>query len=135
MIRVNENSADIDYDDDLILYKGEPFTGICYEETDDGTLISECIYKKGFPHGITKWWYPSGKPKAILNLHRGLSNGTCQYWHENGQLKEESNAELGVVLSRKKWDTKGNLIEEFKISEDSNNYKFIERHRELYGDW
>ena len=133
--RINEDCDEVEYDGDLILYSGEPFTGIGYEETQSGVLISEIAYKKGLPHGPGKLWYRSGQPKAVTNNHRGLSHGVSTFWYENGELKEENSAEFGITLWKKCWDERGTMVEDYTIEKGSGQWRLLEKHRVQYADW
>jgi antitoxin component YwqK of YwqJK toxin-antitoxin module len=62
-VRVNEDL--FDFDDDVRLYEGKPFTGIAFGEYPNSKLKRELPYKDGFPEGL------------------------CREWHSNGQLERE----------------------------------------------
>ena len=73
-------------------YEGKPFTGIVFENENDGSLSWEEEYIDGFQEG----WYRS--------------------FHKNGKIKQQWKAHNNIIISgtHKEWDENGNLIWESK---------------------
>jgi antitoxin component YwqK of YwqJK toxin-antitoxin module len=94
---------------------GGPFTGIMYEKTTAGRLLSEIPLNEGIVHGIARGWHengqleveepfenghshglrtryhPNGKKRSQATIVKGSLEGPFTEWHENGQLAVRMN--------------------------------------------
>ena len=112
---------------------GKLFTGIAYElsEREPGKLICEISYIDGIQEGLSRDWYLSGQLQTEDYYHHGSKHGSYREWFENGQLKSEGEYELSIPIFLKEWDAEGNLIKDFRISEDSSYYERLTIYREI----
>lgn len=131
MIRVNED--ELEYTDELIYtWQGKPFTGIGYEHLRTGERI-EVSYLDGRQTGIAREWYPDGTLKSEEHYVNGSKHGICQEWFKNGQLKTEAFYEFSIRVKEKIWNEKGELVQEFEISENDNRYSTLTTFRQTRG--
>ena len=83
---------DITYRNQLVFYKGEPYTGIVYDYFEDGkTHRSAISFKNGKLNGKTLEWFESGQLKGEGNAIDGIAEGKSIYWYENGNKMGEEN--------------------------------------------
>jgi antitoxin component YwqK of YwqJK toxin-antitoxin module len=135
MQRVNVDEIDIEYTtagSPVYTWQGKPFTGIAYELNNVGKLINETSYVDGTEDGIEKLWYPNGQIESVSEAKWNRPHGKFQHWHENGKIKYEGICELGYVMKKKEWDKNGNLINEYNIENDPDEYKNLLREREIF---
>ena len=55
-------------DNQLMFWKGKPFTGIAVEFFSDGTLQSEVHHLNGLEHGSNREWDASGRLRKEATL-------------------------------------------------------------------
>ncbi len=104
---IDEN--DLDLDEDVRLYQGQPFTGIAQSFHPNGVLKNESIFVDSFKQGLCREWHSNGRLKLEWYAKRGVVEGKMYEWHENGQLKIIANYTRGVELTFDKWDDAGLL--------------------------
>jgi antitoxin component YwqK of YwqJK toxin-antitoxin module len=56
---ISEN--DLEQDGEIILFEGEPFTGIGVDHHKNGQKKTERNYKDGKENGVSAGWYENGK--------------------------------------------------------------------------
>lgn len=101
----------LEYDDELALLNGEPFSGIVYSEYDNGMLELEFNYVEGLPSGLQKQWFRNGQIERVSMARRGNGSSRIEYWHENGVKKiERTSDENNILTYYREWDEEGNLI-------------------------
>jgi antitoxin component YwqK of YwqJK toxin-antitoxin module len=112
-----ETYLDRDY---LFKYKGIPYTGLTYMLDEAGQVISEYGCCEGRKWGFSRKWYSNGQLKEDYKYFDDGVYGWSKDWHSNGQLKEEAfiSKDLGLVTKRKKWNSKGELIDYFDLEND-----------------
>lgn len=131
-LRVHD--SELDYDPDLIYtYKGSLFTGVGYDE-DPRSGLSEISYVEGRQEGPSRDWYPSGRLGGETEYKSNARHGFHREFREDGTLVLEELYEHGVRLSSRSFDEGGLLVESYRISEDSEIYRRLQRYRRLAGD-
>lgn len=104
------------YDSFIVQYDQEGnehlFTGIIYECYENGGLASYYVVKDGIKHGEMVQYYPNGQVKEIKYLDKNVLEGPQKEYYENGCIKLVEYRVLGRILSFKKYDEQGNLVEE-----------------------
>jgi len=71
----------------ILEYQKVLFTGIVFENEDNGTLSWEKEYKDDFQEGWCRSFYPSGKKKQEYKTHNNIEIvGTFKKWDEDGNL-------------------------------------------------
>lgn len=82
-------------------YKGNPFTGICYDLHENGDLSEEYEMLNGLKHGYGKLFNKDGQLELEGNYKDDvLTDGWFKIW-ENGKLKEEREIIDGNPISFK----------------------------------
>ena len=101
------NYDDLEFDDQLALLNGVPFTGIVFSLYTDGKLESESRYAAGLPDGLQEEWYADGKLARRNIAVRGKGSSESWSWHANGVLRSHRrNVDLMPVEVRA-WDERG----------------------------
>ncbi|WP_141715807.1 toxin-antitoxin system YwqK family antitoxin [Burkholderia ubonensis] len=124
---------DLEYNEDDGLYyiNGELFSGLAYATRDGNFRDAEVAYVDGARSGRTLEWYRPGRLMLDEMYLDGVLHGLARSWHDNGKLEEEGEYEYGVALWRKSWDKHGNLLNEFTLSKESSNYRFLQAMRQI----
>jgi len=84
---------------DGLWYQSEvkvPYTGKAVSKHFDGTPISEINYFMGKQHGLSRFWYPSGKIRSTFNYSEGLLDGNSTYYYNNGNIQNLTTYRKGV---------------------------------------
>lgn len=76
---------------------GGPFTGLMYEQTTEGTLISEIPLEEGIVHGLARGWHDNGRLEVEEPFENGVSNGLRTRWHPNGNKRSQASIVNGVL--------------------------------------
>ena len=77
----------LEYDGDVRLWNGKPFTGIGYDEYPNGQLEYENNYRDGLPVGLQREWFPNGQIKKEVHAISGLGSSKVTIWHANSQIQ------------------------------------------------
>ena len=102
----------VEFDDDLALLNGIPFSGIIYANYSDDTPEAEYYYVEGLRAGLQKRWHPNGQIEAEWEAVRGKGSAWSRQWYANGSLKSERvNMDNRPVLVRE-WSEEGDLLSE-----------------------
>jgi antitoxin component YwqK of YwqJK toxin-antitoxin module len=108
------SSNDTDWDDDLrVTFQDELYTGTVETRDESGRLLETQQYAYGVSEGVDRRYYASGQIEAEIFMSVGFPVGTGRTWHENGQLKSEFVYQRARIVHRKRWDSEGNLTEEY----------------------
>ena len=93
MLRVKEDDKDLTIPRldgggvPVYYYKGEPFTGIVYQNHKNGTLFSEEEYVKGFQEGWIRYYFDNEKIEEECKCHNNdVIDNTFKKWDKNGNL-------------------------------------------------
>jgi antitoxin component YwqK of YwqJK toxin-antitoxin module len=119
----------LEVDDYTYYLDGRPFTGVGYENRPDGTLWGEQAFSIGLPDGPSRTWYENGQLKSETNYKLALADGSSREWYSSGQLKSQTLLELGIALERRKWDETGAVTEQWRIREDSDDFRELQKRR------
>ncbi|MFF2484297.1 toxin-antitoxin system YwqK family antitoxin [Paenibacillus sp. NPDC058071] len=90
---------------------GTAITGLLYEKRANGALAYYSFYENGIPHGVTVWFYQSGKVREHTNMERGTTTGRSISWFESGKVKSVTEKKYGFKVYGREWDENGNSIE------------------------
>ncbi len=127
MNRINED--ELDWDDDLSVLDGVPYSGTGFLVYPDGTLKREVFYRDGFEEGVCIEWHPNGKLKREWFAERGRAKGKVTEWHDNETVKSVGEYEFGTELQYDEWNESGELILSRRIDEGSAQMKYVEQMR------
>ena len=120
-------------EDQMIVWKQRPFTGIAVDFFPNGAPWSEVPHLDGLRHGLAREWYPSGQLKDEINYWQGGLHGYHREWNEQGRLVAEDLGEFGIGISEKRWDEQGRLIKEWHIGPKDSWYEDLQFRRKHYG--
>jgi hypothetical protein len=120
-------------DDQLMLWQGQPFTGVAVEFFPDGKLCSEVPHVNGLEHGLLRAWHRSGQLRREANLWYGGLHGYAREWDEQGRLISERLGELGIAIAEKQWDEQGRLTRDWRIGPGDNLYDILQIKRKRFG--
>ncbi|MFF6014098.1 toxin-antitoxin system YwqK family antitoxin [Lysinibacillus fusiformis] len=113
-----------DYDSFIVEYDKDNnehlFTGIIYDCYENGNLAGYYMVKSGIKDGEMVHFYPNGQVKEIKHLDKNTLEGKQKEFYENGILKLVEYRVLGRLVSFKKYDVQGNILEEKKESMESD---------------
>ncbi len=104
------NYDEIDFDDQLALYKDEPFTGIIYADYADGSAEISYRYVDGLPSGLQRRWYPNGQIEEEWDAIRGHGAAWSRKWYANGQLEYERLNKDNDLVEIRRWTEDGKSI-------------------------
>jgi len=127
-VRVNEDL--FDFDDDLRLYEGKPFTGIAFGEYPNSRLKRELPHRDGFPEGLCREWHPNGQLECEWFAVRGRAVGKIKEWFENGTIQSIGEYEYGIEMRYEQWDKTGTKTIDREIRTDSKLYEYVQLMRE-----
>ena len=97
-----------DFDDDLALLDGIPFTGTMQSTYPDGTLEFLGRYRDGLPEGLNEEWYPNGQLFKRWIAVRGNGVSESWEWYPIGiQRSYRKYDENRLLVERRAWDTTG----------------------------
>ncbi len=120
-------------DEQLMLWKGQPFTGVAVEYFPDGKLCSEVPHVDGVEYGLMRAWHPSGQLRKEASLWEGGLHGYRRIWNEQGRLLSETLGELGIAIAEKEWDEQGRLIKDWHIGPTDSLYSTLHLKRKKWG--
>lgn len=113
-------------------YQDERYTGTAYttnpEDDPNGRIVEEIEYFNGWEKNYKSWYKNGQLEKERVFVRDGAF---IRKWHENSQLAEEETIEAGFASKRRRWNEAGELIEDFVISENDPNYKWVARIRKI----
>lgn len=102
---------DLEFDDQLALLDGEPFTGTAFSLYPDGRLESESRYVAGLPEGLQEEWYPNGRLFRRNIAVRGRGSSEAWTWYGNGVMRTYSrHVDLRPVEARA-WSEAGHPVD------------------------
>ncbi len=133
MKRVPETELDYPGGDGLYHHEGEPFTGVSYTTYPTGELEYEAEWRHGAEWGFQRKYAPGGTLIEAGEYRAGFREGVWRTWHADGRLASEEVCELGAVLTRRRWDAAGNLVETYRLEEGTPGYRALEMYRRIYG--
>ena len=86
--------------------------GVRVNYYEDGrTVHSKITYEHGRKHGPAEWYFKDGTVGERTYFYYGKRKGITRRYHDNGNLREEVEYDLGeeVPGSKKEYDLSGNL--------------------------
>lgn len=107
---------EIEFDDDLGLLDGKPFTGIIYASYENGQLEIEFNYVDGLPSGLQRRWYPSGQLEEEWEAIRGRGSAWSRKWYSNGFIRCERENKENLPVRIIQWSADGQLVNDTDFS-------------------
>ena len=108
-----------------------PYTGLVYSLYDEDNIESYCYYNKGVEDKIHVEFYFDNKVKLYYEIKYNLMDGEYVEYNEGGKMIYQAEMELGIEKRYKKWDEKGNLIEEKKEPSEEDLQKILDRKKRI----
>ena len=125
---------DLSYEDDgTYRLNGMRYAGAVREFYPNGTMRSETAFVDGHPQGLSREWYATGQIEREETYFGDMLHGISKEWHPNGRLRRRAACEYGICLELQTWDESGALTSNFAISRTDQNYRFLEKLREIHG--
>jgi antitoxin component YwqK of YwqJK toxin-antitoxin module len=121
---INFENIDYDYENNIHLYKGEPFSGIAFEINSLKDL-EETMIIGGLKNGYYRKWYPSGVLKTEVYLLNNIYHGLKWEWFESRNIKSEAIYEFGILMKECIWDDNGELLSKYQIDENTAQYNSL----------
>jgi antitoxin component YwqK of YwqJK toxin-antitoxin module len=128
-----ELSADDDSNDGVYYYDDEPFMGVSFSEYPNGGLCLEMEWRHGVLWGTYRRYAPNGQITEEGEYRAGFREGMWREWHPNGTLASETECEFSAVLTRRRWDASGELVEDYQLHEGDPAYASLQMYRQAYG--
>jgi hypothetical protein len=123
---------DLDFDEDLTYtYRGELFTGIGYEESDD-RRISEIRYVNGRQEGVARDWHADGSLSEETTYRQNVPHGRRVCHDTAGHVLIEEEYEYGILLSRVERDADGKVTGSTELKPTDPLWKTLAGFRERF---
>lgn len=100
----------------FMVKEDEPFTGITFEEHENGNTKSEFNYVSGELNGPATLFYENGRKQSMAMHVDGYVEGTVIEWWENGNRKREHTVRNGRIQGRvTQWLENGELFQKYTV--------------------
>ncbi|MCA9114130.1 MAG: hypothetical protein KDA79_03535 [Planctomycetaceae bacterium] len=126
------NEEELDWDDDVTILNGTPYSGIGFLEYSDGSLKRKVTYRDGFEEGLCQEWYADGSLKREWVAERGRVKGELKEWHENGAVKCIGKYEFGVEIQYDEWNKSGDLMVHRTLEEGTALAEYLQQQRRAH---
>jgi len=97
--------------DQLLMWRGHPFTGTAYETDPAGTVIGDARYVQGLQTGAAH--------------ENGSKHGLCRRWYENSQLESEAEYRFSIKVREKCWSADGMLVKDWSLPHNDAQWALI----------
>lgn len=115
---------DVEFDGDIVLFRGQPLNGDVQEHYWNGTLKRESNYLNGFKEGCCREWHNNGSLSCEWHSKRGVIDGKKCEWHSNGNIKFLAFYSNGIEIICDEWDEHENHKSHREINRNSDLYKY-----------
>lgn len=111
-VNPNEDREHMTFEQNRLLYDGQPFNGEWNSHYEDGYLKETGSYKDGFKEGMFKEYYAGGVLKTIAEYSAGQMNGSFKKYYSDGQFWINGTYSNGLRDGEFKYlNKKGELVE------------------------
>ncbi|MCB1227480.1 MAG: hypothetical protein KDK99_16805 [Verrucomicrobiales bacterium] len=97
---------ELEWQQDVYLWKNEPFSGVAVALHEDGSKKGEYPFVEGRFDGVVREFWPNGQQSVETHFEKGQRHGSNRYWNEAGQLTKEQIYEHDRSVSVKKYEVK-----------------------------
>ncbi len=105
----------VERDGGYFLGEGQtPFSGVVEKRHENGKLEQWASYANGQPDGGQYFWDVDGRKIQEAFFSEGTLDGTQTFWWSDGTKKEERVWAKGQYRELRRWNKRGELIEETK---------------------
>lgn len=96
---------------------------------DTKELHHDYHFKKGKPFGRHREWLKNNKPlRDEFYVEGGEPDGLQQRWHHSGKIAEEKEYVNGQLLHQKRYNSRGEMVNEFNYKVDTTQVESIGSH-------
>lgn len=121
------NADEIEFGDDYVYrLQSHPFTGVGFEMSEDGRLVSEIEFRDGMKNGMSREWSCDGKLVFEHCYVNNTRHGPQREWSDSGALVSEEDFEHGICTRRKTWNDDGTPAGEYELDESDQQFKLLE---------
>jgi len=99
----------IEFDDQLALCDGKPFSGVIFADYPSGQTEILYRYERGLPSGLQQRWYSNGQLEEEWEAVRGSGALWSKKWYENGQMQSERVNDANGTIRIMTWSESGDL--------------------------
>ncbi len=128
--------SELAYNEELVYrHGGLPFTGVGYEETDAGVLVSEIRYQDGLQDGISQDFYPNGAVGGESNYRENVLHGWTREFDDRGNVYDRGNVlsealhGYGILVVASARDASGRLRQTFRVDERGFQFELLKKWR------
>jgi antitoxin component YwqK of YwqJK toxin-antitoxin module len=111
--------------DQLLMWRGHPFTGTAYETDPTGTVIGDARYVLGLKKGVAHEWTAAGDLVSECAYDYGSMHGLCRRWYQNGQPESEAEYRFSIKVREKSWSANGPLVKDWSLPNDDSQWALI----------
>ncbi|MFN8357060.1 MAG: hypothetical protein U0Y10_21580 [Spirosomataceae bacterium] len=110
-LEIEANSTHLTFDQGLLYYQGQRYSGYVVEHDQQGHLVARAGYLNGNAEGESLRWYANGRIAEHRLYRENRKTGTHEGWWENGQQRfvYEFDADKPVGTHRE-WYANGQLF-------------------------
>lgn len=113
------NNKGFGWQQDVLLFKGNPYSGYFLEKYPNGQKASQNAYFKGKLEGFQKKWFENGAKMEVRHYVENRKVGTHQGWYENGQRRYEYFIENDIpIKTHREWYPNGQLYSRFNFNNE-----------------
>ncbi len=96
----------------LLNRQGKPYNGVFKSYYANGNQLNEANYKDGLLDGKDLAYYPNGTLQSDVLYKEGKLDGVTKMYFDNGKLEYEQLWEMENLISSKKYNENGMLVDE-----------------------
>src|SRR5262245_50193024 len=74
---------ELEMKDGRMYYAGKPFSGIVFDQYEEGKIKSRSTVSNGLLEGLSEGWYTNGVKQVTEHFSRGVSQGARIKYHPN----------------------------------------------------
>jgi len=126
-LRVDSN--ELEWDDYVCYYEGQPFTGVAFELRPSGSVWSEQTFSNGLLDGVSRDYHENGRLDSETVYKLGIANGPSRALYASGSPRHERLIELGICVRSREYDESGNVVKDQMLRPEDSNYRLLEAAR------
>jgi antitoxin component YwqK of YwqJK toxin-antitoxin module len=109
----------------LLTWRGEPFTGTAYETDSNGTVIGDARYVQGLQTGVAHEWSAAGQLLSECAYEYGSKDGLCRRWYKNARPECEAEYRFSIKVREKCWSADGELVKDWALPPEDPQWALI----------
>lgn len=113
------NDKDFDWQQDILFYKGKPYTGFTIEKFPNQKQSAKNGYLNGKLEGKQQKWFENGAKMELRFYTNNHKNGTQAGWYNDGQKRFEYFIENDIpIKTHREWHANGQLFTRFSFNNE-----------------